>query len=144
MSGTIETRSVSALMVGEYENDRLLLIDLFRKLRWRLFEARDRRRGMDCLGRHAVQVVLAESGGSRWNWRRILSDLRHLSCPPQLIVASRNADRALWAEVFNIGGYDVLPRPFQADEVERVVAGARRNFDRPAHPSTLVTTGMTL
>jgi len=49
--------------------------------------------------------------------------------PPQLVVASRTADDRLWAEVLNIGGYDVLAQPFDSDEVSRVIAAARRHFD---------------
>jgi DNA-binding response OmpR family regulator len=41
--------------------------------------------------------------------------------PPDLIVASRLADEYLWAEVLNLGGYDVLAKPFNAEEVRRVV-----------------------
>jgi DNA-binding response OmpR family regulator len=131
MTDSMHEGFVSALMIGEFDNDRMLMHDVFRRLRWRLFEARDRRRAMDCLGRHPVQVVLAEGGTSRWNWRRVLTDLRHLKRPPQLIVTSRIADDSLWAEALNMGAYDVLARPFEADEVERVVASARRHFDVP-------------
>ena len=121
--------SLSALWVGEYENDRLLLHDVFRVAGWRLFEARDRRRGIECLQRNPVHVVIAEKEVKKWNWRRMLSDLRRLAHPPQLIVTSRTADDYLWAEVLNLGGYDVLPQPFDRDEVERVVASARRHFE---------------
>jgi DNA-binding response OmpR family regulator len=51
-----------------------------------------------------------------------------------LIVTSRTADEHLWAEVLNIGGYDVLPQPFNRDEVERVVAAARRHFETAMMP----------
>jgi DNA-binding response OmpR family regulator len=142
MTGSIQEGFVSALMVGEYENDRMLVHDVFRKLGWRLFEACDRRRAMDYLGRHPVQVVLAESAMPRWNWRRVLRDLRQLSRPPQLIVTSRSADDSLWAEVLNVGGYDVLARPFQVDEVERVVAAARRHFDSPGRARPVLEAGV--
>ncbi|HKE21325.1 MAG TPA: hypothetical protein VKB88_02985 [Bryobacteraceae bacterium] len=135
MSGSTDEGFVSALMVGEYDSDRILVYDVFRKLGWRLFEARDRRRAMDCLGTNAVQVVLTEGGPQRWNWRHVLNDLRSLVHPPQLIVTARMADDALWAEVLNVGGYDVLARPLHEDEVERVVAAARRQFDRPERTS---------
>src|SRR5579883_2036063 len=120
---------VSALLVGDFATDRLLLHDIFRTNRWRLFEARDRRRALECLGKNQVQVVLAESELPTWNWKRILSDLRRISPAPQLVVTSRTADDYLWAEVLNVGGYDVLPQPLERDEVERVVAAARRHFD---------------
>jgi len=34
--------------------------------------------------------------------------------------------------VLNWGGYDVLAEPLQREEVERVVAAARRRFDSPS------------
>ena len=57
--------------------------------------------------------------------------MRNLNEPPQLIVTSRTADDHLWAEVLNIGGFDVLAQPLERDEVERVVSSARRHFDLP-------------
>ena len=121
--------AVSALAVGEYESDRLLLHEIFRRCGWRLFEARDRRHALECLERNPVQVVLAESEVRNWNWRKVLSDLRRLPAPPQLVVTSRLADDYLWAEVLNVGGYDVLTQPFEPDEVERVIASARRHYE---------------
>jgi DNA-binding NtrC family response regulator len=142
MNDATRENSVSALLVGDYESDRLLLHDVFRKPGWRLFEARGPRRAMQFLERSPVQVVIAESRTPKWNWQRILSDLRRLAHPPQLIVTSHLADDYLWAEVLNIGGYDVLPQPFERDEVERVVASARRHYEaqpkRPSRPAALL------
>ncbi len=140
MTTSAHDHCVSALLVGEYESDRLLLQGIFRDAGWRLLEAPDRRRALDCLERQPVQVVISEEDGPQWHWKWLLSDLRRLAHPPQLIVTSRNADDYLWAEVLNIGGYDVLPQPFNRDEVERVVAAARRHFEgaqpasRPSAP----------
>lgn len=53
---------------------------------------------------------------------RILRHAQAQSQPPKLIVASRLADERLWAEVLNLGGYDLLVKPFVADEVQRVVS----------------------
>jgi len=119
------------LAIGDFANDRSLLHDVFHKLGWQLLEARDRRRAMQVLEKQPVEVVLAETELHNWNWKKILSDLRRLAKPPQLIVTSRTADDYLWAEVLNIGGYDVLPQPLERDEVERVVAAARRHFSWP-------------
>lgn len=125
--------AVSVLAVGEFENDRTLLREIFQAAGWRLFEARDRRRAMQFLERNPVHVVLAESELPNWNWKKIFYDLRRLAQPPQLVVASRTADDYLWSEVLNIGGYDVLPQPLERDETERVIAAARRHFSRPAN-----------
>ncbi len=84
---------------------------------------------MQWLERSAVQVVIAKTDIPNWSWRSVLRDLRKLAKPPQLIVTSRMADESLWAEVLNVGGYDVMAQPFERYEVERVVASAHRNFD---------------
>jgi DNA-binding response OmpR family regulator len=129
MDGIIHGKSLSALLVGEYECDRFLIHKVFKRFGWRLFEARDRRRAIKCLERNPVQVVITESNIPNWNWKRVLNDLRRLTRPPQLIVTSRTADESLWAEVLNVGGYDVMAQPLEEYEVERVIASAHRNFD---------------
>ncbi len=98
-------------------------------------EACDRNRVLRFLKRNLVPVVIADSDLPQWNWKQVLCDLRHLPEPPHLVVASRMADDLFWAEVLNIGGYDVLARPFEAEELERVVASAHAHFTR--HPGSL-------
>jgi DNA-binding response OmpR family regulator len=132
-------KTLSALAIGDFDHDRPLLQMIFRDLGWRLFEANDRRRAMQCLERNPVDVVIAECDLPNWNWKKVLNDLRRLAPPPQLIVTSRTADDYLWAEVLNFGGYDVLPQPFDRDEVERVIAAAHRHH---AFPPARVTSGV--
>ena len=132
---------VSALLVGEYESDLPLLRGVFRDAGWLLWEAPDRARALACLKRHPVQVVISEKDGPRWHWKKVLQDLRKLAHPPQLIVTSRTADDSLWAEVLNIGGYDVLSQPFRPDEVERVVAAAGRHFEGTTSAVSLAAVG---
>jgi PleD family two-component response regulator len=135
-----DAHAVSALAIGEFATDRLLLHEIFKRCGWRLFEARDRRRALQCLERNAVQVVVAESEVPNWNWRKVLADLRQLlPVTPQLVVTSRIADDSLWAEVLNVGGYDVLAQPLERDEVERVIASARRHFDVRPRAVTRIT-----
>ena len=55
--------------------------------------------------------------------------LRYTSHAPNgqvLIVTSHAGDDALWAEVLNLGGYDVLAQPFDPSEVARVITSAGR------------------
>jgi DNA-binding response OmpR family regulator len=129
--------SVCALLVGEYEASRLLIHEIFRDCGWRLIEAHDRKAALEHLDRERIHVVITncETPGSTWrHWLRILSQRVR---PPQLIVTSRKADDHLWSEVLNCGGYDVLPEPFRRDEIERVVASARRHYD--AQPLRVMT-----
>lgn len=130
LSDITKKTPLSALLVGEFSGERLLVHEIFQKCGWRLFEAPDRRRAMQSLERNPVQVVIAESDLPAWNWRKVLNDLRLLAFPPQLVVTSRTADEHLWAEVLNMGAYDVLAQPFDREEVERVVAAASRHYSR--------------
>jgi len=123
--------AICALLWGEFAEERVLLHEIFRKPGWRLFEAGDRRKALQCLERNPVQVVIADSAGHNWSWKSVLQDLRRLALPPQLLVAARQADDSLWAEVLNFGAYDLLARPLVREEVERVVESARRHFHAP-------------
>jgi DNA-binding response OmpR family regulator len=51
------------------------------------------------------------------DWRGMLDEVAAMPKPPSLIVSSRLADERLWAEVLNLGGYDVLLTPFDENEV---------------------------
>lgn len=128
MTDTARELPISALLVGIGAGERQLLRDTFQRCGWRLFEACDRGRGLQSLERNPVQVVIAESDLPKWNWQKVLGDLRDLAFPPQLVVTSRTADEHLWAEVLNIGAYDVLAQPLDREEVRRVVAAASRQF----------------
>ena len=61
-------------------------------------------------------VVICERSLPDGDWKDLLGKT------PRLIVTSRVANEALWAEVLNLGGYDVLAQPFDELEVRRVVA----------------------
>ncbi len=120
---------VTALLIGEYGDDRVLIRDIFHRQGWRLIEAPAWRKALTRLRARPVQVVLAESESPNGGWKSILGDLRALARPPQLIVASRDADECLWSEVLNLGAFDLLARPLDREEVERVIDSAIRNPD---------------
>jgi len=120
-----------ALLVGAAPESRQVALDVFRAAGWRLYQARDRKSALECLDRHSIHVVLVNADCPGWSWKQALQDLHGRQRPPQLLVTSRLADESLWAEVLNYGGYDVLTEPFDRDEVERVIASARRHYDPP-------------
>jgi response regulator RpfG family c-di-GMP phosphodiesterase len=125
--------SVSALLVGEFHiQDRIIFREVFRKRGWRLLESQDRNRAMLCLDCDNVQVVVVEFHPQDSAWKTLLQDLQRRRDPPQLVVTSRTADNSLWAEVLNLGGYDLLvSQPLDGDELERVLASAARHAGIP-------------
>jgi FixJ family two-component response regulator len=58
----------------------------------------------------------------------MLDHLTLLPYPPLLIVTSRLADERLWAEALNLGAWDVLAKPFEQDEVIRIVSVACQHW----------------
>ena len=61
---------------------------------------------------------------------------------PRLVFTSRLADEYLWVEVLNLGGHDVLVKPFRAAEVQWVLESGWRiwanNNKRPLNASEAV------
>jgi DNA-binding response OmpR family regulator len=59
-------------------------------------------------------------------WKRLLDEVQNMVGLQPVIVASRLGDDCLWAEVLNLGAYDLLMKPFDGEETVRVVAMAMR------------------
>jgi DNA-binding response OmpR family regulator len=78
-----------------------------------------------------IDIVICECDLPDGSWRDLLRYAEEYSEPLILIVTSRLADEALWAEVLNLGGRDVLAKPFDEQEVRRVLASAWDHRHRP-------------
>ena len=87
----------------------------------RLHRAAGRRDALPSVRRLKPRVVVCDQNLADGDWRDLLSDLQNEKRMPPLIVSSHVADDRLWAEVLNLGGYDLLAHPFAASEVSRVV-----------------------
>jgi len=66
-------------------------------------------------------VVVCDRDLADCDWRDVLGVTAALPNPPPVIVTSRLADEYLWAEVINLGGFDVLAKPLDKQEVSRVL-----------------------
>jgi len=69
-------------------------------------------------------VILTEATVADGCWMDVLHLARE--CPRELevIVTDPHADARLWAEVLNLGGYDLLAQPFYQPEVRRILYNA--------------------
>jgi DNA-binding response OmpR family regulator len=85
-----------------------------------------RQEAMSFLRLDRVPVIVCERDLPDGNWKDILGYAAAFPNPPALVVTSRLADEYLWAEVLNLGGYDLLAKPFSEPEVKRVLAAALR------------------
>jgi DNA-binding response OmpR family regulator len=86
-----------------------------------------------------VPVLLCERDHADGNWEDLLNATARLPTPPKVIVFSRLADDSLWAMVLNLGGFDLLITPFEAEEVLRVTfaAWSRWEYDFAANSARL-------
>lgn len=110
------------LSISHVNEDHAVLKRILDPTRWQIKEADCCEAAFRVLCCCPVSAIITNDGLPDGDWVCILQRAQAQSPPPNLIVASRLADERLWAEVLNLGGYDVLMKPFQADEVRRVVS----------------------
>jgi DNA-binding NtrC family response regulator len=113
---------VTVLAISPDNEDHTSLRHIFSHTRWQIFEARNREEARSFLRQKPVGVLVCESDLPDVDWRDLLEDLSGSPASPLLIVTSRHADDALWAEALNLGAYDVVAKPFDGAEVTRIVS----------------------
>ncbi len=101
-------RVVTVLTVSDSEEDREWLRDVFGHSKWKMLSARSCREALEILQSNRISVVVCECELPDGNWKSLLGRFAQAAEEPLLIVTSRQADDRLWAEVLNLGGYDVL------------------------------------
>ncbi len=127
-------------------NDRTSLAGIFAGSSWKVRFVHAFRETLTALS-PLPGVVISEGCLSDGHcWKDLLLKLQKMEYPPPLIVADRLADERLWAEVLNLGGYDLLVTPFDAKEVFHAVSTACRHCENEGtaprrKPSTSVKRG---
>lgn len=116
------------LAVGGDREELEQLQHLFNRSSWTLQGLGTLADAEKWLGRNTVPVVLCASRLPDGDWKGMLRVTEQTDPSPNLVVVSRHADDRLWAEVLNLGGYDVLPLPAQASEMFRTLSAAWRNW----------------
>ncbi len=76
------------------------------------------------LGQGSYGAVLTEAYLPDGDWKDVLGVTWELGTTPAVVVTHRFADDRFWAEVLNLGCYDMLAQPFDAREVRRILTSA--------------------
>ena len=118
-------RKVLSISTGPEDHDSLRRI--LQDPGWSITRAFSCQQAIACLCRARMAVIVCDCHLSDGSWRDILSYVAELTEPAVVIVASRAAGEDLRAEVRALGGFDVLSKPFRAEEVSRVVIAAWQN-----------------
>ena len=122
-------RTARALAVSPLPADRVRLREILSQGNWELHEASDCCGALALLRDHSVPVLLCERDHADGDWEDLLKATARLPAPPNLIVFSRLADECLWAQVLNLGGFDVLMTPFEPEEVLRITFAAWSHWE---------------
>jgi hypothetical protein len=118
-------QSVTVLSLSPIEEDHRRLRNIFEHSKWRLTIVSDYDAACQHMRHTITPVVIAEHDLGTTCWKDVLRQTLTIQHPsPRLIVTARLADDSLWAEVLNLGGYNVLAKPFDAREVFWVVSHA--------------------
>jgi hypothetical protein len=105
------------LLVGAIEDNG----GIFSYLPWRTRRIRRFREACPLMCRDLARVVLCEHALEDGSWKDVLELAASRPYPPLVIVTARLADERLWAEVLNLGGYDVLAQPLDRNEALRAI-----------------------
>jgi DNA-binding NtrC family response regulator len=74
------------------------------------------------LGQESYGAILTEAYLPDGDWKIVLQYLAVLGISPAVVVTHSFADDRFWAEVLNLGCYDMLAQPFDTREVQRIVS----------------------
>jgi DNA-binding response OmpR family regulator len=124
--------NISILLVSPYREDHSSIGHILHHDGWHISRCTSLKEAVTHLETNAPSIVICERDLPDGSWKDVLSYSETLKNPPLVLVASRHADESLWGEVLNLGGYDVLTKPFDCSEVTRVVGMAWRYWLRPA------------
>ncbi len=115
-------KTVAVLAVSPHNSDHECLCGIFNHSNWRIASARTCHEAVRFLQSNRMAVIVCECHLPDGSWKNLLESLALLPYPPLMVVTSDHADDKLWAEVLNLGAYDVLSKPFDRSEVTRIIS----------------------
>ncbi|HEY7388787.1 MAG TPA: hypothetical protein VH640_09775 [Bryobacteraceae bacterium] len=116
----------TATMVAAFrrDEDRRELGKILEPCGWKVIWSETCATACQAVQQSAAPIVISGRTFPDGEWRDLWRLLRGQSRPPMFVLASRLADESLWAEVLNLGGYNLLLKPFRPEEVVWTVHGA--------------------
>ena len=127
---TIAETRLSALAIVNSQTDKNQLERIFEKAGWNIvFED-----GIEAAAGQIYMVVLCDRDLPGVDWRQAVQQLARGQPRRGVILASSVVDDYLWEEVIQLGGYDVVSKPFREDEVIHAIEFAWAAITK-SHPS---------
>lgn len=137
-AGAPSGNRVTALLLSDAGEDYTVLKEIFRRAEWQLYYAHHFSQALRCLRQHRMPVLICDCGLAPGNWDDALGSTGQLDRPPVVIATAKGADEQLRSDALARGAFDVLSKPFDQDEVLRVISTARQHWqERNAGGTTL-------
>jgi len=112
------------LFVSPHREDAILLSRMLGSTSMLLEHVADLEHARDAILKDSYQVILTEASLPDGTWVDVLNLARQAAPDSDVIVTDSRADARFWAEVLNLGAYDLIAQPFAVAEVQRILANA--------------------
>jgi len=112
------------LFLSGHREDALRLSQMLRALPLALDHVGTVAQARTRLRQAEYDVILTESALPDGTWLDVLHLTRETPREAEVIVTDPHADARFWAEVLNLGAYDMLAQPFYEPEVRRILYNA--------------------
>jgi DNA-binding NtrC family response regulator len=114
----------SVLFISPNNSDAEILSEMLGPAALRLDHAGRLEEARNMLAEGPYGAVLTEAELPDGVWTDVIDLTYDLGVFPAVVVTRRTADDLFWAEVLNLGAYDLLAQPFDEREVRRILTNA--------------------
>jgi len=114
----------SVLFISPNSADAKILSEMLAPTALRLDHAGRLEEARNKLANGPYRVVVTEAELPDGVWTDVIELTYEVGVYPAIIVTGCAADDLFWAEVLNLGAYDLLAQPFDEKEVRRILTNA--------------------
>ncbi|HTP88011.1 MAG TPA: response regulator [Bryobacteraceae bacterium] len=116
----IPPERITLLAIDPHKDDCQTLLSILGDGDWNIRGASSLREATTLMNESVPDLILCERELPDGSWKDVFCMLAGRRRPP-VVVVSRKADERLWAEVLNLGGFDMLLKPYDGAELRRMI-----------------------
>jgi len=135
-----EPDQVRLLAITRGADEKADLARIAADLRWKLSIAESTDAAIELLGDEPLPLVICDRDLPGEDWRTTVARIANRRDVLCVVLASSVVDDYLWDEVIKQRGYDVVSKPFEADQLRRAVTFAwswKRWYMRSLRPISI-------
>jgi len=127
------SETITLLAIDPNQEDFHSLLRILGTDGWNIRGASSLREATTLMNESLPDLILCEKDLSDGTWKDVFREAERLRRHTRFVVVSRHADERLWAEVLNLGAFDMILKPFDSTEILRMARWAcHRDFPEQA------------